>query len=342
MSSFPLSLSSLSNNAKERLARLDSVGGALRARLLSPVPEVASGPGLPGSPSRLSGSSAATLPAGGSLGLGFGVPAGSEVGVSGEFLLSGGGVSGGLTAFVVTPELLDTLCCGAVAGGVKFCTLGSRSCSFTTHQRKAEVFPGHIYVSAGRNSAFTFHHVPTAALATDQLSTLLQEQHSKEEWVRLLLGLNQGLMKEKDTWNPPARAMASVLEAATPARKKKSRYELRVQPAAGLSPGQGQVSASLQESFDEEPVILSSEDSGDVPEEAKLRMVATQWDVLVNLVNKLGASLRALRDTVGDDMFEMEDKILSVDACLGRQPTRSDLDDFASAWDGIAFLSSEV
>jgi hypothetical protein len=118
MSSFPLSLSSLSNNAKERLARLDSFGGALRARLLSPVPEVASGPGLPGSPSRLSGSSAATLPAGGSLGLGFGVPAGSEVGVSGEFLLSGG-VSGGLTAFVVTPELLDTLCCGAVAGGVK-------------------------------------------------------------------------------------------------------------------------------------------------------------------------------------------------------------------------------
>jgi hypothetical protein len=185
MSSFPLSLSSLSNNAKERLARLDSVGGALRARLLSPVPEVASG-------------SAATLPAGGSLGLGFGVSAGSEVGVSGEFLLSGG-ISGGLTAFVVTPESLDTLCCGAVAGGVKFCTLGSRSCSFTMHQRKAEVFSGHIYVLAGRNSAFTFHHAPTAALATDQLSALLQEQHSKEDWVRLLLGLNQGFMKEKDT-----------------------------------------------------------------------------------------------------------------------------------------------
>ncbi len=44
------------------------------------------------------------------------------VGVSGEFSLSGG-VTSGLSAFVMMPDSMDSLCFGVVAGGVKFCTL---------------------------------------------------------------------------------------------------------------------------------------------------------------------------------------------------------------------------
>jgi len=73
------------------------------------------------------------------------------------------------------------MCCGAVAGGVKFCTLGAKSCNFTTHHKKVEVFQDHVYVAAGRNSAFSFHHAPISVLASDQLDVLLQEQHSQAE-----------------------------------------------------------------------------------------------------------------------------------------------------------------
>jgi hypothetical protein len=102
------------------------------------------------------------------------------VGVSGEFSMAGG-VSGGLTAFVMTPDLLEKLCCGSVAGGVKFCTLGATACGFTTHVKRVAMERNHLYVSGGQNSAFTHHHVPVAALAPDQVSALLKEQHSKED-----------------------------------------------------------------------------------------------------------------------------------------------------------------
>lgn len=64
-----------------------------------------------------------------------------EHGVFGDFLLSG-------EAFVIMRDLIASLCCGAVAGGVKFCTLNSSSCTFTSHvAKKVAVTKGDIYIS---------------------------------------------------------------------------------------------------------------------------------------------------------------------------------------------------
>ena len=84
--------------------------------------------------------------------------------------------------------LLASLCCGAVAGGIKFCTLGAESCTFTMHSKKVEVHVNSLYISMGRNSA------PVDALTQDQLSHLLEEAHSKDEWVRLIWEFNESLM----------------------------------------------------------------------------------------------------------------------------------------------------
>jgi hypothetical protein len=164
MSSFQLNLSSLTLGAKERLACIEaSAGGALRARLLSP-----SASGAPASAAGISAVSFSSALGGGVAGAAVSVPDGDH-GVSGEFLLSGG-VAGGLPAFVMTPDLIAKLCCGAVAGGVKFCTLNSSTCTFTSHAvKKVSVTKGDIYISTGRNSAFSNHHAPASTLSEADL-----------------------------------------------------------------------------------------------------------------------------------------------------------------------------
>ncbi len=130
----------------------------------------------------------------------------------------------------MTPDLLENLCFGAVSGGVKFCTLGAASCSFSTHVKKVEVFSNHLYVSTGRNSAFTHHHIPVEDLTRDQITTLLQEQHSQADWVHLLKGFNQTLasldtVRSSTSGGDGPVAAESILEAVTPGRKRKERYD---------------------------------------------------------------------------------------------------------------------
>ncbi len=67
----------------------------------------------------------------------------------------------------MTPELSETLCCGVVGGGVKLFTLGAIVCTFATHSKKVTIFPGHIYVSVGCQSAYKHHHAPVDTLTND-------------------------------------------------------------------------------------------------------------------------------------------------------------------------------
>jgi len=228
MSSFQLNLSSLTLGAKERLARLDAAGGTFRS-LLSPsssgVGSTALGDGPPPAPSGLSRPAASSgLPS--APGARFSVEhlVASGSGTSGESVVSGG-LSGGLLAFVVMPELLASLCCGAVAGGVKFCTLGSDSCTFSTHSKKVDIQVNSLYISTERNSAFSHHHAPVDALSHDQLARLLEESHPKDEWVRLIWGFNQSL-RDVDSVMPSCSAeVISILDGATPGHKRKVRYD---------------------------------------------------------------------------------------------------------------------
>ena len=111
MSSFQLNFSSLLVSAKERLARLDAVGGALRSRLLSPSSEAAE---LRGAALPSDFSSSATAPPGSS-GDGFlvaplprGVPVSAPKGVAAPF---GRGVS-------VAPGGLGAVSSGSVGAGL--------------------------------------------------------------------------------------------------------------------------------------------------------------------------------------------------------------------------------
>jgi hypothetical protein len=113
MSSFQLNLASLTLGAKEHLARLDaSAGGTFQARLQSPL--AAAGAAVP--PPAVGAAVTFVSPSvGGVAGLAsVGLEGGADV--AGEYFLSGG-VPSGLTAFIMTPELISSLCCGAVAGG---------------------------------------------------------------------------------------------------------------------------------------------------------------------------------------------------------------------------------
>jgi hypothetical protein len=74
----------------------------------------------------------------------------------------------------------------AISGGVKFCSLGSAACSFSSHSKKVAISSSHIYISTGHNSAFTNHHAPIYALLDSDLHTLLQERHSEKGWIQLL------------------------------------------------------------------------------------------------------------------------------------------------------------
>jgi hypothetical protein len=83
--SFQLNLSSLALGAKNRLSRLEASSGALRSRLLSPLPGGSSADIAPG----LSSVSFSLPPAEGSRP--FETTSDVEVGAPGEFHVSGGG-----------------------------------------------------------------------------------------------------------------------------------------------------------------------------------------------------------------------------------------------------------
>jgi hypothetical protein len=94
-------------------------------------------------------------------------------------------------------EMKGELCCGAVAGGIKFCTLGAQVSSFTTHSKKVAVVVNHPYVTMPRNNAYSNHHAPVEMLGDDQLSLLLQERHGLEEWAKILHMMQPHMMREK-------------------------------------------------------------------------------------------------------------------------------------------------
>jgi hypothetical protein len=92
--------------------------------------------------------------------------------------------------FVLTAELVQDMCCGAVSGGVKFCTLGASKCTFSSYHKKVAVLSDELYIAAPRNTAYSSHHVPVRLLSEGQLMAVLREQHPKDKWVRLLHALN--------------------------------------------------------------------------------------------------------------------------------------------------------
>jgi len=239
MSSFQLNMSALTLGARKRIARLDAAGGAVRA-LLSPAPSSAAASGaaaLTSSPSVASGTprmSVELLLASGS-------------GRTGESdVVLPGGSTGGLSVFVLLPDQADKMCLGAVAGGIKFCTLDAGMCSFSTNSKKVEVTPRAIYISTGRQSAISHHFAPVDLLTQDQIDRLLEERHSKEEWIRLLLGLTKDASSPGTLKAGTVMGTMSVLDAVTPGRKRKVRYEDEADLGGTQTPARAKAGLSLR------------------------------------------------------------------------------------------------
>jgi hypothetical protein len=233
---------------------------------------------------------------------------------------------------------------------VKFCTLGVGHCTFSTHSKKMVVVPDHLYISTGRKSALTRHHAPAALLSSDQLTCLLKERHSQEEWIRLLHAVNQnvsdeGGLKSEANAEGAVSFHSSVLAMATPARKRKERYDdsLNVVPDLNLQDRKPLSTRSGSSVSMDELVILPSQDSQEISPEERLSIVFGQWDNLVTMVNKMNGVISSLRSSVIEDLIDLDDKILSVDARIGLKPQgMAGLDECGSVWDGLIYLTSEV
>ena len=272
-----------------------------------------------------------------------GVPAGEEqVGVFGELSSASrvsGGVVGGLPVFVMSPELLEFACCGAVSRGITFCTLSSAVCTTKSHAKKVEVIPNHLYISTGRDSAYAHHHAPVDGLSADQLAVVLRERHTKEEWVGLLHGLNsQPLVTNRELFSEEPEVKGSdggnrVLSAITPARKRKTRYGsiAKDEPDEASS---FSASSSLT-------LIGSTEGLEDESPSDKVARMAGQWDDVVGKVQRTARDLKTLKSNVGDDIDLIDDRMLLVEAFIGQPGKGSVFDDCGSVWDGLHMLRSE-
>lgn len=220
----------------------------------------------------------------------------------------------------------------------KFCTLGASSCSFSTHNKKVKVHKGHLYLGMGKNSAFAHHHVPSSCLTEDQLETLLQEPHSQQEWVYLIRAVNVQAEAEVVA----STRQISVLDAVTPGRKRKDRYDDTREVASVLFTPSTKLKSLGDDSLEGDIVILPSEDSGDLPYEDRIANMVAGWDQVVTTVNKIGVSLLKLKTGVVMDLGDVEGKVLGVDARLGALPPGDVFEDCVTVSDGIALVHDRV
>jgi hypothetical protein len=208
-------------------------------------------------------------------------------------------------------------------------------------RKKVHLEQGHLYVSAGRNSAFTHHHALAESLSERELNRFLQERHSEKDWVTLLHVLNQvSNNTEKDVVGSGSTFNDSVLAYATPGQKRKERYDDTNLPSVDEDSVAIAKRGSMLESLgmEDELVIIPSQDSQELTEEERVTHILSQWELLVNSVNKLAAGYRSLRASIGDDLESLETKLVNVETNLGSALPMLGFDDCISAWDGLALL----
>jgi hypothetical protein len=187
------------------------------------------------------------------------------------------------------------------------------------------VVAGAIYISTGRNSAFTHHHAPTGLSSDGQVQELLKETHTKDHWIRLLRSLSQASAKEASLGSKAGKCTtsASVIDA----KSKAGTGTLLNTP--------DRVDGS-QESSEDDLIIIPSIDSADQAPEDKLATILVQWSPVVNNLNKVGGQVQTLKTLVGEDISELEGKILDVDARLGL--VQGGFEDCGTVWDALSQL----
>jgi hypothetical protein len=233
---------------------------------------------------------------------------GDGVGSSGEFFPRANSGSGDLSVFVLTPEIASKVCLGSVTGGVKFCTRGN-NCSIQSHAKKVVVSMGDIYISSNKNFAYSHPHI-SASLVGNALSTLLEETHPKEEWVRIFQDFSSLLRQE-----------SQVISALTPA-KRKHRYVM-------------ESSNVMDEEFIRE---LASWDFESIPTD-DLRRIS-------ELLKLLDRRLQDFQIAAGTDVDALYFRSQSLFSMIGSRPSHElfgvEQDDCSTLWETITILNAKI
>jgi hypothetical protein len=197
-----------------------------------------------------------------------------------------------------------------------------------------EVEVGSLYIAAGRNSAYAQHHADASSLTATQLTNVLNERRSKDEWVRLL----HGLKLSQETQIAPE--YSEVLSAITPAKKRKplsedeAAFYGRTSPPPGLAPSSSDESDGM--------IVISSASSEEMSPDEKLGVMSQQWDEVVTSLNRLTGAFKRFRASVGSELESCEDRITGVDAKIGYPTKGSILDECVTTWDGILSNRGEL
>jgi len=336
--SFNFNLAAFTESARDRLARLETQGSALRERILSPASRTSAG-----SPVVARGLAySSPLPraaAGGLSGLS------SEVGVPGEYLPSSGFSGGGaavLSVFEMTADMHCLLCLGSVGNGLKFCTLGADQCSFSTHAKKVVVDVGSLYISSGRNSAFARHSIKAGLLSSEQLFSVLGEKHTREEWVYLFhLWNNQA---GSSTAEPGGPGVYSVVSAIKPVKRVRLEEPLEITANLNLSDYylQENVEGEQEKAEDVAPdlVLLSSPSSEYKTQEERLEDIIQSWDSLVRTIKVLSSSFRSIQKKHNQFSEAVDERTSSLESIVGQCSEHQLKEDYITIWDAISFLHS--
>ena len=218
----------------------------------------------------------------------------------------------------------------------------------TSHQKKIKVIVDDLYICAGRNSAYTNHHIPSSLLTPFQLETILAERHTKDEWCRFLYAWNtkafDGAKTLHDTDTLFTKVGALIVNTAvTPARKHESIYEAvdssqEGEAVPGLSIDSSLSSPGSEDSAFEAVSIPIASD----PVEDILPEVLSKWDSLVYNVNLMSGFFKKLRTSFGDNINVLQDKVNVVDSKIGVNPLSDGFEDCLTTWQGLTDVHQGV
>ena len=124
--------------------------------------------------------------------------------------------------------------------------------------------------------------------------------------------------------------VSRILSAITPSRKRKARYTTIGDAGEDTADAASSEASSL--------TLVYPEETDTMDRAQQLDAIAGQWAELVGKVNQTIRGLRTLGLAVGEDMDEVDEKVLKVEALIGRAGKDAGFEDFGSVWDGLCML----
>ena len=221
----------------------------------------------------------------------------------------------------MTSELLSSLCLGAIANGVKFCTNGRGNCAIARHNKKVQVREGFLYIAGPRQSGFTNHCIEVATIPSTSLTQFLASQHTIDNWIHIFRGLES---IDNDT---SGEVVDAVVERTL------------TQLPAGMTPRKRPFRYDPDEDEDRPRVGAFTPLSQLTVEDDPITRVLAQWDTFVSALSGLDNAFTTLRHQVGTDVDGLETRLVRIAATMGSDPGISE-SPLPTVWDGIALVAA--